>query len=86
MWFNIKYPSPFFSRPSELCRTRLFHRASALELFSLLDTVNTLWIVKAVNFAIEQLKATVPIWKKEVYENGEAQWKDNKVQYLTSNK
>jgi molybdopterin synthase catalytic subunit len=32
-----------------------------------------------VNFAIEQLKATVPIWKKEVYENGEAQWKDNKV-------
>lgn len=34
--------------------------------------------LEAVNFAIEKLKATVPIWKKEVYEDGAAQWKENK--------
>lgn len=32
----------------------------------------------AVEYCIDTLKATVPIWKKEVYEEGEACWKENK--------
>lgn len=34
--------------------------------------------LKAVEYAINTLKATVPIWKKEVYETGEPEWKENK--------
>jgi len=33
--------------------------------------------LEAVQFAIDRLKETVPIWKKEVYEEGEEQWKEN---------
>mmetsp|Transcript_35961 Transcript_35961/g.43416 ORF Transcript_35961/g.43416 Transcript_35961/m.43416 type:complete len:153 (-) Transcript_35961:1175-1633(-) len=32
--------------------------------------------LEATNFAINDLKATVPIWKKEMYEDGEI-WKEN---------
>ena len=38
--------------------------------------VRLLW--QAVHFAIDKLKATVPIWKKEVYADGEPAWKENK--------
>ncbi|XP_041915263.1 molybdopterin synthase catalytic subunit [Alosa sapidissima] len=34
--------------------------------------------LEAVRFCIDTLKATVPIWKKEVYETEEASWKQNK--------
>ncbi|XP_072766334.1 molybdopterin synthase catalytic subunit-like isoform X1 [Anoplolepis gracilipes] len=34
--------------------------------------------LKAVEYAINEFKASVPIWKKEVYETGETQWKENK--------
>ncbi|XP_039312810.1 molybdopterin synthase catalytic subunit isoform X2 [Solenopsis invicta] len=34
--------------------------------------------LNAVEYAINTLKASVPIWKKEVYETGEPQWKENK--------
>ncbi|XP_036143512.1 uncharacterized protein LOC105833808 isoform X5 [Monomorium pharaonis] len=34
--------------------------------------------LKAVEYAINTLKASVPIWKKEIYEIGESQWKQNK--------
>ncbi|KYN42897.1 Molybdopterin synthase catalytic subunit [Trachymyrmex septentrionalis] len=34
--------------------------------------------LSAVEYAINALKASVPIWKKEVYETGEPQWKQNK--------
>ena len=34
--------------------------------------------LEAVHFAIDSLKATVPIWKKEVYEGDETLWKENK--------
>jgi len=34
--------------------------------------------LEAVHFAIDKLKATVPIWKKEVYADGEPAWKENK--------
>lgn len=33
--------------------------------------------LRAVEYAINTLKAVVPIWKKEVYETGEPQWKQN---------
>ncbi|XP_001359099.2 molybdopterin synthase catalytic subunit [Drosophila pseudoobscura] len=34
--------------------------------------------LKAVTFAIDQLKSRVPIWKKEIYEgNHDAEWKEN---------
>lgn len=32
--------------------------------------------LEACHWAIDELKATVPIWKKELYENGEV-WKEN---------
>ena len=32
----------------------------------------------AVSFIIDTLKETVPIWKKEVYEDGKPEWKANK--------
>lgn len=34
--------------------------------------------LKAVDYAINTLKAVVPIWKKEIYESEEPQWKQNK--------
>jgi len=33
--------------------------------------------LEAVQFAIDKLKETVPIWKKEVYEEGGEEWKQN---------
>ena len=32
---------------------------------------------QAVQYAIDKLKETVPIWKKEVYEEGGEEWKQN---------
>eukprot|EP01032_Pedospumella_encystans_P035760 gene35760-40453_t len=32
----------------------------------------------AVDFAINELKDKVPIWKKEYYNEGDSKWKDNK--------
>ncbi|CAK9808851.1 Molybdopterin synthase catalytic subunit [Anthophora plagiata] len=34
--------------------------------------------LKAVEYAINALKASVPIWKKEVYNTQDAQWKENR--------
>lgn len=33
--------------------------------------------LEATQYCIDNLKATVPIWKKEVYEQGEPKWKEN---------
>jgi len=33
--------------------------------------------LESVHFAIDELKARVPIWKKEVYEGDAAAWKQN---------
>lgn len=33
--------------------------------------------LEAVQFAIDKLKETVPIWKKEIYEEGGEEWKQN---------
>ncbi|XP_023126418.1 molybdopterin synthase catalytic subunit [Amphiprion ocellaris] len=32
---------------------------------------------QAIQYGISQLKATLPIWKKEVYESQDADWKEN---------
>lgn len=38
--------------------------------------------LEAVQYAIDDLKKTVPIWKKEIYEeNAEGTWKENKECY-----
>jgi len=42
--------------------------------------------LKAVEYAINMLKTSVPIWKKEVYETGETQWKENKECKWTNSK
>jgi len=34
--------------------------------------------LEAVQFAIDELKAKVPVWKKEVYEDNSHTWKENK--------
>jgi molybdopterin synthase catalytic subunit len=33
--------------------------------------------LEAVHWAIDELKATVPIWKREFYEDGHTSWKEN---------
>lgn len=38
--------------------------------------------LEAVQFAIDELKASVPIWKKELYEDG-SEWKSNKECFFT---
>eukprot|EP00914_Ancora_sagittata_P010628 GHVO01020626.1.p1 GENE.GHVO01020626.1~~GHVO01020626.1.p1 ORF type:complete len:147 (-),score=16.53 GHVO01020626.1:33-473(-) len=34
--------------------------------------------LEAIHWAVDTLKATVPIWKKEVYDEGSSAWKENK--------
>ncbi|KAI0217132.1 Molybdopterin synthase catalytic subunit [Lamellibrachia satsuma] len=34
--------------------------------------------LEGVQYAIDVLKASVPIWKKEVYEESESKWKENR--------
>ena len=34
--------------------------------------------LQAVQFAIDTIKASAPIWKKEVYASQEGEWKENK--------
>lgn len=34
--------------------------------------------LEAVHFAIDHVKATVPVWKKEIYEDETSSWKQNK--------
>ena len=34
--------------------------------------------LESVQFAIDELKRTVPIWKKELYDNNAESWKANK--------
>ena len=47
------------------------------------STPHRVAVYEASRFAIEALKADVPIWKKEIYE-GSAQWKANQSTFRTS--
>jgi molybdopterin synthase catalytic subunit len=40
--------------------------------------------LQAVQFTINAIKSSVPIWKKETYKNDEPQWKENKECFWTS--
>ena len=33
--------------------------------------------LEAVNWAIDELKEKVPVWKKEIYEGEDGSWKEN---------
>ncbi|XP_071167209.1 molybdopterin synthase catalytic subunit-like [Mytilus edulis] len=37
--------------------------------------------LEAVQYAIDTVKAIVPVWKKEIYEDESSQWKENKECY-----
>lgn len=66
----------------EVIKIAIFHRigvvpigeASVIIAVSSAHRMNSL---EAVQYCIDTLKATVPIWKKEVYEQGEPSWKEN---------
>jgi len=62
-------------------RSAIVHRLGAVPLteptvVSATGTPNRAACYEANRFAIEQLKVTVPIWKKEIYSDGSA-WKAN---------
>lgn len=42
-----------------------------------------LWRLQACRWVIDELKARVPIWKKEMYESGEV-WKENTESRITA--
>ncbi|KAJ7297638.1 hypothetical protein O6H91_Y044200 [Diphasiastrum complanatum] len=46
-------------------------------VFVAVSSVHRRDALQACEFAIDEIKATVPIWKKEIYTNGEV-WKENK--------
>lgn len=40
--------------------------------------------LEAVQYAIDMVKAVVPVWKKEIYEDDMSEWKENKECYWKS--
>lgn len=38
----------------------------------------------AVKYAMDEVKGRVPVWKKEIYEDGDAEWKENKECFWTA--
>ena len=72
------------SARSKWCLTRIAvaHRLGVVpvgeaSVFVAVSAVHRAEALEACRFVIDEVKATVPIWKKEVYENGEV-WKENK--------
>jgi molybdopterin synthase catalytic subunit len=51
---------------SVVCSASSAHRADAF---------------KACEYIMKELKSRVPIWKKEIYTEGDSQWKENQEQY-----
>lgn len=45
-------------------------------VFVAVSSIHRAEALDACRYVIDELKATVPIWKKEVYDNGEV-WKEN---------
>ncbi|XP_020615198.1 molybdopterin synthase catalytic subunit-like isoform X1 [Orbicella faveolata] len=72
----------------DVIKIAIFHRigvvpigeASVIIAVSSAHRKNSL---EAVQYCIDTLKATVPIWKKEVYEQGEPNWKENSECFWT---
>lgn len=64
-----------------LIKIALAHRLGVVAIgeesvFVAVSSVHRKEALAACEFLIDELKASVPIWKKEVYSNGEA-WKEN---------
>ena len=64
-------------------RIAIFHRTGVVPLGEAsvviaISSAHRKESLEAVHFAIDDLKATVPIWKKEVYTDGTNSWKENK--------
>ena len=67
----------------EVDRIAIFHRLGEVPVSeaSVVIAVSSLHrkeSLEAVHQAIDILKATVPIWKKEIYADEKAEWKENK--------
>ncbi len=63
-------------------RVAIAHRVGALQLGEATVAIAVAAAHRAVAFdaceyAIDQLKARVPIWKKERYRDGDARWREN---------
>ncbi|KAK8954640.1 Molybdopterin synthase catalytic subunit [Platanthera zijinensis] len=64
-----------------LCRIAVAHRLGTVpvgeaSVFVAASSVHRADAMEACRFVIDEIKASVPIWKKEVYEDGEV-WKEN---------
>ncbi|XP_033217682.1 molybdopterin synthase catalytic subunit isoform X2 [Belonocnema kinseyi] len=67
----------------EVDRIAIFHRlgevpVSEVSVVIAISSAHRKESLEAVNNAIDMLKASVPIWKKEIYAKEEPQWKENK--------
>lgn len=72
----------------DLKRMAVAHRTGVVTIgqesvFIAVSSIHRQDALKACEFVIEKIKARVPIWKKEIYNNGEA-WKQN-PEFLTRN-
>jgi len=66
-----------------VCKICMMHRLDEVPVLEasiiiVMSSVHRADAIKAVAFAIDELKSTVPIWKKEIYEQHESEWKENK--------
>jgi len=73
---------------ADLKNIAIFHRLGAVgpreaSVIIAVSSAHRKDSLEAVQFAIDELKATVPIWKKELYEDG-SEWKENKECFWTS--
>lgn len=68
----------------QLCGVALAHRLGLVPIGEssvvvAVSSVHRKEALEACHFLIDELKASVPIWKKEVYDDGHApEWKANK--------
>ena len=66
-----------------LCNIAIYHRLGEVKVTEAsvviaVTSEHRKESLEAVHFAIDDLKANVPIWKKEVYDNDAPAWKQNK--------
>ncbi|EFN54497.1 hypothetical protein CHLNCDRAFT_17589, partial [Chlorella variabilis] len=65
----------------QLCRMAVAHRTGTVlvgeaSVIIAVSSAHRREALEACHWAIDELKATIPIWKKEVFEDGEV-WKEN---------
>eukprot|EP00270_Netrium_digitus_P006143 TRINITY_DN1839_c0_g1_i1.p1 TRINITY_DN1839_c0_g1~~TRINITY_DN1839_c0_g1_i1.p1 ORF type:complete len:193 (-),score=35.54 TRINITY_DN1839_c0_g1_i1:152-694(-) len=67
----------------QICRSAMAHRlglvpVGEVRVIVVVSSVHRKEALEACHFMIDEIKAKVPIWKKEVYEGGDQTWKENK--------